>query len=166
MADPTSEPQPVRSPRWIKIVLGLSLAVNLAIAGAVAGFVLRGAPVRDNRGDMGFAAPYMSALTIEARRDILRAMRANDALPKRSTRRAHYAEMIAALRAEPFDVAKVQEILTRQAQSVGQVQDVAISAWLATVGAMSVAERAIYVAQIEEVLRRGPRRKDGDRQER
>jgi len=163
MDDPTTAPKAARGPRWVKVVLALSLALNLAIAGAVAGFFLRDGPMRDSRTAMGYAAPYIIALPREARRGVFQTIRSDDALPKRKDRRAQYAEMLAALRSDPFDGDAVRTILTRQWQSVGDIQDVAQSAWLAAVSGMSTDERAAYVEKVEEVLRRGPRGKKGDR---
>lgn len=161
MSEPTSTT--TRCPRWVKIVLGLSLALNLAIAGAVAGFAMRAAPMRDGHTGMGYAAPYVIALPREARRDVFGAIRSNEALPKRSVRRAHYVEMIDALRAEPFVQGRVEAILSRQSTGVAQIQDVSQAAWLSAVTEMDAAERAAYVERVENVLKRGKRRKKGDR---
>lgn len=169
MADPTVAPNAARCPRWVKIVLGLSLAVNLAIAGVVAGIMLRGVPMGDGRTGMGYAAPYVIALPHEARRAVFRAIRSDETLPERGTRRAQYALMIDALRADPFDSTRVQAILAGQGQAVARIQDVAQGAWLAAVAQMSLPERIAYIEKVEDVLRRGPGhsgrpgRKDGDR---
>jgi uncharacterized membrane protein len=163
MTDPTSAPDAVRCPRWVKIVLATSLALNLLIAGAVVGFALREGPNRDGRSAMGYATPYVAALPREARRGVFRAIRSDEALPRRSARRAQYAEMMAALRADPFELDLVQAILTRQAQSVDRFQGVAQSAWLEAVQGMSAQERLTYAEEVEEVLSRGPGREDRDR---
>ena len=152
-----------RCPRWLKIVLGLSLAFNLAIAGAVAGFLLRGGPPRDGPTGMGYAAPYVIALPRDVRREVFGAIRSDESLPKRSGRRAHYADMIEALRVEPFDRDRVQAILTRQGREAARIQDASQAAWLSAVAEMNAAERSAYVARIEEVLQRGKRGKKGDR---
>lgn len=161
MVDQIPEPNAARCPRWVKAVLALSLAVNLAIAGAVAGFFLRDGPMRDSRTAMGYAAPYIIALPREARRSVFDTIRSDDALPNRRDRRAQYAEMVQALRSDPFDAETVRTILTRQWQSVGAVQSVSQSAWLAAVSDMDVQTRAAYAERVEEVLRRGPRGKKG-----
>lgn len=161
MTDPT--PLTARCPRWVKIALGLSLALNLAIAGVVVGFMMRAAPLRDGHTGMGYAAPYVIALPREARREVFGAIRSNEAVPKRSARRAQYAEMIDALGADPFDRDRVQAILVRQGSAVAQIQDVSQAAWLTAVSEMDAAERSKYIKRIENVLRRGKRSKKGDR---
>lgn len=161
MSDPT--PNTTRCPRWVKILLSLSLAANLAIVGVVAGFLMRAAPMRNGPTGMGYAAPYVIALPREARREIFDAIRSDDALPKRSARRAHYSEMIEALRADPFDRSRVEAILTRQSNGVAQIQDVSQVVWLSAVAEMDAAERATYVERVEDVLKRGKRGKKGDR---
>ncbi|WP_223420730.1 periplasmic heavy metal sensor [Tateyamaria pelophila] len=152
-----------RCPRWLKILLGLSLALNFVIAGVVAGLMLRGGPPREGPSGMGYAAPYVIALPRDVRRDVFGAIRADESLPKRSARRARYADMIEALRAEPFDRDRVQAILRRQGSEVGRIQDASQAAWLSAVTEMDAAERSAYVARIEEVLERGRRGKTGDR---
>ena len=154
---PPPAPNDPRCPRWVKIVLGLSLAVNLAIAGLVAGAVLRGKPMGEGRSGMGYAAPYVIALPKEDRRAVFGAIRSDAALPKRDARRAQYARMTEALRADPFDRARVQAILSEQGQAVARIQDAAQTAWLATVAEMSLPERIAYVEKVEKVLRRGGR---------
>jgi len=152
-----------RCPRWMKIMLGVSLALNIAIAGAVAGFMMRGAPLRDGPTGMGYATPYVVALPRAARREVFGVIRSHDALPSRDERRAHYAEMIKALRADPFDSARVQAILTRQGGAVAQIQDVSQAAWLRVVTEMDADERSAYVERIQDVLRRGRPGKKADR---
>ena len=148
-----------RCPLWVKIVLGLSLAANLAIAGVVAGAVLRGGPMGGKGPAVGYAMPYVIALPREDRRAVFDTIRRDPSLPDRRARRADYEAMIAALRADPFEVAAIQAILSRQADGVGRVQNVAQSAWLDTVTAMSPEARMEYTLRIQEVLKRGSKDK-------
>lgn len=150
-------------PRWVKIVLGLSLAANIAVLGAVAGFLLRGGPPRDGPVAMGYAAPYVIALPREMRRAVLDTVRADAALPSRKERRARYDEMFNALKADPFDRDRVEDILMRQGTESTRIQDASRAAWLSTVAGMDVVERTAYVSRIEEILRRGKRGKKGER---
>ncbi|MEM9638126.1 MAG: periplasmic heavy metal sensor [Pseudomonadota bacterium] len=150
-------------PRRFKIILGLSLALNLAVVGLIAGAALRhGDGWRGGPRSAGFGAyglPYMIALPREERRTVIRAVRSGKAagLPDRAARRAQYAEVLTALRNTPFDAETLSVVVARQAQSAVEVQQVAQGAWLDVVAAMSDAERDSYAAQIEEVLRRGPK---------
>ncbi|MEL6619791.1 MAG: periplasmic heavy metal sensor [Pseudomonadota bacterium] len=160
MTDPVAPPPRTRCPIWVRVVLGLSLALNLLIIGLVAGFVLRGGPVASNGGGLSYAAPYIIALDRSDRRAVLAAIRSDPTLPDRRARRAQFAEMLTALRADPIDIAQVQAILDRQARATSRVQAVAQATWLARVQEMSVADRRAYADGVENVLKRGPRRRN------
>ncbi|WP_195820774.1 periplasmic heavy metal sensor [Roseobacter sp. MH60115] len=156
-------PKRPRISRRIKVILGLSLALNLAVVGLIAGTALRhGDEKRGGPRSAGFGAyglPYMIALPREERRSVIQAVRAGKKgdLPDRAARRALYLEALTALRASPFDAQALSDVVTRQAQTTIRVQQVAQDAWLEVVANMSDAERAAYAEEIEEVLRRGPK---------
>jgi len=156
MSDQT---QKRRCPVWVKVLLGLSLAFNLGIVGLVGGFVLRSdGPMRGAGPGLGYAMPYVMALEREVRRAIFEAVREDPSLPSRADRRAHFDDMLVALRADPMDRAAVEAVLARQAQGVSAVQRRAQDEWLSKVEAMSATERAAYADTVEEILKRGPRR--------
>lgn len=163
MSDQTT---PRRCPIWVKVLLGLSLAFNLGIVGLVGGFALRSdGPIRNAGPGLGYAMPYVIALEREARRDIFRTVREDPDLPSRTDRRAHFADMLEALRADPMDRAAVEAVLSRQAKGVSDVQLRAQSAWLAKVVEMSADERVQYADKVEDILKRGPKRgkKNGEK---
>ncbi|WP_299965723.1 periplasmic heavy metal sensor [uncultured Roseobacter sp.] len=154
-------------PRWVKLLLGVSLALNLAVAGIVAGAMLRDGG--DRRGGPrlgafgGYAAPYIMALPPETRRAVLQTMRGrgaagDGAMPDRTARRAFYADVITALEAQPFDRAALTAALARQARGAVAVQQVGQAAWLEVVTDMNDADRAEYALAVEEVLARGAKR--------
>jgi len=148
-----------RCPTWVKIVLGLSLAINLAIVGLVGGFVLSGGPMGGKGPRMGYAMPYVLALPKEDRRAIFRALRENPDLPGRGERRAAYREMVVVLKADTFDPAGAKGVLERHARGVEQVQQVAQGEWLNRVSAMSIEDRRSYALQVEEMVAKGGDRK-------
>ena len=150
-----------RCPLWIKIVLALSLAVNLCIAGLVAGVILRGGPLAGRAPAMGYAMPYVLALPRDLRREVFGAVRNDDSLPDRRARREEYRDMINAMRATPFDVAAVEAVLLRQAEGVSRVQAAGQAAWLEAVTSLSDDERAAYSQRMEEALKRNGRPKKG-----
>ena len=155
--------QPRRCPLWIKIVLSVSLAINLAIVGLAAGFILRGGPSEVRGPSMGYAMPYVLSLPRDMRREVFRTLRRDDSLPDRRARRAEYDQMIAVLRARPFDAQAAEAILLRQADGASRVQVAAQSAWLEAVSGMSPEERSAYTDRTQQVLeRRAPRKKDRD----
>ncbi|WP_299705731.1 periplasmic heavy metal sensor [uncultured Tateyamaria sp.] len=148
-----------RCPVWVKILLGLSLAINLGIAGLVGGIALSGGPLGGKGPGMGYAMPYVLALPQEDRRAVFGVVRGNRDLPGRDVRRAVYGEMVALLKADTFDRAAVTAILERQARGVEQVQSVAQDEWLDRVAAMSDEERRAYAERVEEVVAKGGTRK-------
>ncbi|MEO9684136.1 MAG: periplasmic heavy metal sensor [Tateyamaria sp.] len=151
-----------RGPAWVKVLLAVSLGLNLAVAGVVAGFVLRGGPQDARRANMGYATPYVLALPRELRREVFGKVRRDGTVPDRSARRANYTAMINALSATPFDANAVQIVLDRQSDGASRAQAAGQTAWLEVVTGFDDAERANYVTRMkEEMSRKGPRRKGG-----
>lgn len=147
--------------RGLKILLGVSLALNFAIVGFFAGAFLR----HDGWTDGGkrppslstFGAPYMIALPREDRRKVMRAVRdaSQKEIPDRSARRALYSQVLDALRASPFDRATLERVAGQQAQTTVAVQKAVQMAWIDIVADMTDTDRLKYAKIVEEVLRRG-----------
>lgn len=151
---------PSRRWRWL---LGVSLALNLLIIGAVGGAILRpGGPVRGgdiDRSEMrGFGAPYVRELPRATQRKLFRALRQQGQWPSRADRRAAYEEMIEALRAQPFDPSRPEKLLNAQAETVAVAQRTIQAAWLRHLTEMSNTQRAAYADRLEQRLRRTPRK--------
>ena len=161
----TDTPAPIRP--LIRWVLGLSLALNLLIIGAIAGAFLRhgGPPDRGGRFDAaGYGAPYVQALSRADKRQMRKALKdLRGSLPSRKDRRALYGEMLTVLRADDFDRDRVLALFETQRGIALSVQSAAQDAWLAHISAMSLQERRAFADRLEEVLRRGPRKRDRDR---
>ncbi len=162
MQDPEKKASSRRWP-WIKILLGVSLATNLALVSFVGGAFMRsgGGPGRAPAPGLGaFGAPYMMALPRENRRAVLRDLRASrEGLPNRQERREKFQNVLNSLRATPFDVEALRQVVTEQAEVSVWVQQRAQTAWLNTVAAMSDAERLDYAEEVENLLRRGLKRR-------
>lgn len=158
-----THPTTPRISRRIKIILGLSLALNLAVAGVIAGAALRHGDVQQKgprtAGFGAYGLPYMIALSREDRHEIKTAVRLGriGAVPDRAARRALYNDVLTHLQATPFDAAALSDALGRQANTTIEVQKVAQAAWLDLVAEMTDAERSSYAREIEDVLRRGPK---------
>jgi uncharacterized membrane protein len=142
--------------RWI---LGVSLALNFVFIGLFAGAALRhaGDEPRSDRSRVsvqGYAAPYVRALPPEARRALGQKLRRGDIGERsnRAARRMAYEQMTEAMRAAPFDIARVQAILERQSQSAAGIMLSAQALWLEQIAGMSDVERAAYADRLEEVL--------------
>ena len=147
--------------RWVKVLLGLSLAVNLAVAGMVAGIALRhdGGGERSDRVAYlaAFGAPYMRALPRDDRRALLRSLRSGEGgpLPDSAARRAMFHEVVEVLRARPFEPQALAEAVSRQAEASVAAQRRLQGAWLGVVAAMSQEERMAYADAVEALLDRG-----------
>lgn len=160
--DDVAKTQRARAPRWMRIAFGVSLALNLAVVGVLAGTFARfGGPPSRGPGMISYATPYIRALPREAQHEIFRSVRQQ--LPKdvfsRKAGRLLYAEMIEALKANPFDPVRVQAILDRQNTTAVTVQSAAHKAWLAHVVAMSPEDRAAYANNVSEEMRHGKDKK-------
>ncbi|MFK7764827.1 MAG: periplasmic heavy metal sensor [Roseobacter sp.] len=155
--------QLVRRRPWIKILLGLSLALNIAFLSFVGGAFLRsgGGPGRAPAPSLGaFGAPYMMALPREDRRDVLRDLRSSpEGLPNRKERREIFQEVLLSLRATPFDVEALRQVVTEQAGVSVRVQRRAQDVWIDKVAEMSETERRDYASTLEDLLKRGPKRR-------
>lgn len=151
-----------RTPMWIKVLLGLSLALNLAVIGLGVGIVARLKDAPRVAGIVNFGVPYIMALPREDRREIREALRAEEKagnIPERRARRAQFKAMLALLEAPDWDADAAAEVLQEQGAETKIVQSAAQSAWLAKVSEFSNEERALYAEQLRTFLERRPGRK-------
>lgn len=157
MAD-TATPKPA-APRWMRILLVVSLAFNLLILGLVLGAVLRGGP-HDRRiaRDMG-GAPFVMALAPADRAALIGEFHAEPGSLREDRRllRERFHALLAALRAERFDRKAVQDLLAAQRGAAADRQAVGERLLLDRLEAMAPEARAAYADRLEHSLRRGPR---------
>ncbi len=152
----------IKTSRRFKVVLACSLALNLLVAGMVAGAAWRHGGDRGGGWRsappalQGYAAPYVRALPQAQRRSLHKAIRQSSS---REERRAAYQDMLGALRAEPFDAQAVRALLTAQRDRVLAAQSAGQTQWIALVEAMTPQERAAYADQLEETLKKRRSRK-------
>ena len=146
----------------MRIVLVLSLALNLLIVGVVAGAVLGnrkgGGPVLR---DMGLG-PFVQAMPREDRRAMAAAL-VREAGPFRENRRAlgrEIAAMLAVLRSDPLDEAALRSAIDRQRGRISERLALGSDIFVAQIATMSAAERLSYADALEKALR-APRRRDG-----
>lgn len=143
-----------RTPRWIKVALLVSLSLNLVVVGAIVG--ARGfgpVPGASERmgGPMGGGGALARALSSEDRK-ALRETLGQDRDQRRENRRAMRAmraEIVAQLRATPFDPAALAQALEAQSQLGQSLAARGQGALLQRISEMSDAERAAYADRIE-----------------
>lgn len=136
-----------------RIVLVISLALNLAVVGVVGGFMVRSSgdkgPPRSF--DVGLG-PIGRALDREDRRAIGAALRNAPQLRGSSRQKdeAILADFIAALRADPFSEAALVVVLEVPATRVAAVRETAITALTNRIVGMSVADRHALADRLAE----------------
>ena len=143
----------------MRVLLFSSLALNLLIVGVVGGLIwnFREGPSRDSR---DYAAPYVFALDPSDRRALRRSARnyLSDPRAARRQSREDYQAIIRTLTTEPFDRDAAARILVRQTEIARDRRVAGQEALLDHWDGMSAADRALYAARLEEVLKKGARR--------
>lgn len=149
------DPAATRLRRVWRIILVLSLALNIAIVGMVAGFVLRNGKAGPPRGFDLSLGPIGQALDRKDRRAISNALRRHPELrpQRRGQVFAGMDALINAVEAQPFDPDAVRAALQIPLARLQAVQNVAQDALIEQIEEMSDAQRAAFA----ERLRSAPR---------
>lgn len=144
---------PTRAPRWMKIVLALSLALNLAVAGLALGAFLKDGPRRGMPRDLSFG-PFTEAFSADDRRALREAFR--ERVPsfreERAAARADFAALVAALRADPVDPAALTAALEAIETRTTARMALGRSLIEARLLAMTPAERRAYADRLDRGL--------------
>ncbi len=138
------------TPRLLRWLLAASLTLNLLGLGLLAGLAAGDGPRgRDGRPAMAHG-PLARALSPEDRRAILEGLRSRGDLrpPGREEREAAMAELVAALRADPFDEPRARAAVEDQAARIDRVEGALREALLARLAAMDPPERAALAERI------------------
>ena len=148
---------PVASGKGLRIALGISVALNLAVVGLVAGALLRdGDPRARMVRDLDFG-PFTEALSPRDR-DALRRDFVERAPEMRDVRRAMRDDLetfLTVLRSEPFDAGALATVLDNQDGRMARRVELGQELLLERLGAMSPDERAAFADRLERRLRRG-----------
>ena len=143
---------------WLRVVLVISLALNLLVAGAVVGSVAKwggkhGGP-HARFEQMG--GPLTRALAPKDKIMILREIRKvlRDSDGGREEKRAHFRALLNDLRADSFDREAVAGHLARQRRFIDDRMALGQRVLLDRLAGMSAAERAEFANRLEENLRR------------
>ncbi|MBD3765689.1 MAG: periplasmic heavy metal sensor [Rhodobacterales bacterium] len=163
MTDPdlsAPPPAPPRAGRGLRLALFVSLAINLAFAGVVAGAWVRGHDGQPHRGtvrDLGFG-PFSEALTPEDRAALLAGFRARGPAPEELRRqsRADIAALTAALRADPFDPEALRRALRAQVSRLSDRLTLAEALLFQRLVDLDPAARAAFADRLERGAPHGP----------
>lgn len=157
MADPEIKSGKTGKRRlWPRLLLFVSLALNLLVIGIVAGSLALG-PDRDRRApSRDMVAPYTRALSDADRRQIGKRLR--ESLVSREDERgllmADYGTVLDILRTEPLDIGALNDVLIRQSERAEQRKlagQKIFAEWLAD---MSPQELSAYADRLEAELDR------------
>ncbi|HAW45770.1 MAG TPA: hypothetical protein DCX34_00785 [Roseovarius sp.] len=148
--------------RGWRIILIASLALNLLVAGVIGGWVVRHGigPHRDHGPHSARLAqlggPLTRALDAEGRVAIVARLHGEPGAQeaRRAALRESFEALLADLRAQPFDAARVTARLDAQRAQVADRFEAGHAALVAHLAAMSDAERAAYADRLEENVRR------------
>lgn len=153
-----ADPMPqAGSARGLKIALAVSVALNLGVAGMVAGAWMNGGRDRGMPRDLSFG-PFSEALSPADRFALRKALidRAPGFREARAAAQAEFADLLTALRASPFDPAGVQSALGAiEARNAGRLE-LGRSLIEARISQMSEADRLAFADRLENGLRRRP----------
>ncbi len=159
------KPAPGGMRLWLRVLLVLSLAMNLLIVGALVGAMFTWSNWRSHhpsRLEMA-GGPLTRALTPEDRRAIGKEMR--KAHRKEDGHRArHHGELlglVADLKAEPFDPAAVEQRLARHRQSFDDRLGLGLGLLTTRLTQMTPEDRAAYADRLQEVLSKRGKEKYG-----
>ncbi|MAM62836.1 periplasmic heavy metal sensor [Maritimibacter sp. UBA3975] len=162
MTDPTSSPRvPTRT--WVKVLLAVSLTLNLMVLGVILGGWLGD---HSRRGDHGprderrafdpALGPFSRALPDPYRDRAVTALRdrAGDFQDNRAELAGQVSQMIALLRAEPFDAEALRGVMAAQTEIFAQRSQVGRAVVLDQIEQMSAADRAQLAERLETGFRR------------
>jgi uncharacterized membrane protein len=150
----TDAPKPETTGRLVKLLLVVSLGINLAIGGLALGLWAFDKPKRPQSPD---AVAFLTFALPQEHRDALRKQLVSRRAELRSNRAAIRdlrLKMIEALQAEPFDITAVADILERQRARFLTLGELAHSALLERIGMLTPEERALYVESLKRRERR------------
>jgi len=154
-------PAPQEKPRKRRIgrvVLFVSLALNLLVAGLVLGAVVHDHRDRDRNPalrHLGFG-PFVDALPRSDRRALLLSMRreAGSFRENRAALRQLFEEFLVVLRDESFDADRVRDLIRAQRDHIGSRQALGEDLLLERLQMMSPEQRAAYADRLEKKLRK------------
>ena len=155
---PAGPVPPSGIPRWMKLLLAVSLAINLGVLGMLGGAALRGAGDRgrpDVR-DIGFG-PFTDALSPRDRQELRRAFLQDGGNPRamRQMMRTEVGTLLQALRTEPLQEAELRAAFNRLRQRGQERQDLGQRLLADHIIAMSPDDRARFADRLEAMMARG-----------
>ncbi|MCV6593201.1 MAG: periplasmic heavy metal sensor [Silicimonas sp.] len=153
--------------RWLIPLLIVSLALNLAVAGAILGREF--SPDKSSKRDRisgpvrsVIGAPFFRALDKDDRRALIRELREEGPRIRenRESLRLRLEAFLSALRSEPFDADEVRRLMGDQRSVAQGRQELGEMLLLNRLQDMSTEERAAYADRLEDGIRNFRRKRD------
>jgi uncharacterized membrane protein len=153
MTHPDTSP---KQDRRLRIALAVSVGINLLVAGLAIGAAFHGGPDRDQMSrDLGFG-PFSEALDMNQRRAL------RDSLIQKSPeirsamqqRRRDLSQLLAAMRAEPFDASQMQSALETMRQRLTTQLTLGQNALADVLAKMPTEQRLEFADRLERGQRR------------
>lgn len=150
-----SEPKVEKSPRarmWVRILLAVSLALNLLFIGLAVGAAARFGGPDGRRPPPSVGAALIRALPSDHRRELRDEIRTHRSADRREQGRAEAQAIAEVLMAPRFDPDALAELAGRQLdRHHGRLAKMQ-GAWLERVKAMSAEDRHAYAARLQEIM--------------
>jgi len=144
-------PQSNGTPRWIKIALILSVAVNLGIAGVIGGAALRAPEIRRNNLEAPEGVAMLArAMPAEHQRELRQNLRnrRGDLRLEREELRNLLDRFVVALRAEPFEIDAVSAVFADQRVMLSKLTAAGHKSVIEQIEKMSPQDRERYIRRL------------------
>lgn len=149
-------PHSGRGPRWMRILLVGSLALNLLVAGLFVGahFSARGGGAGPEAGRAVPIGFYGRALERSDRRALAREFRSQmrGRGHRGMGRSDDYKKVLVILRTTPFSMEALSQAISSQAARGSDAIEIGRAALLSRIGEMSVEERGAYADRLERAI--------------
>lgn len=137
---------------WVRVLLGVSLALNLLVLGLVGGAMYRFGGPDGMRPPSRTAGAALFRELPQADRRALWAKSNGTRTDQRARQKADASALASAVRATPFDVTALQALLEQQAARRAGFKASVQQAWLARVDGMTAKDRQAYADRLERAL--------------
>lgn len=153
--------QQAKPRRVWRIVLVMSLAVNLLMVGLIGGAFLRSGGSPPGAFDVRLGA-FAAALSPKDRREIGDQLRRGDGKlgQSRADRRKAFEDLILVLESQPFDPEALLRIFQSQQERQFELQGKALAAFVVRVSEMTLEERTAFAGRLRESSERRGNRDD------
>ncbi|WP_068112931.1 periplasmic heavy metal sensor [Tropicimonas marinistellae] len=165
MTENTPPPIAPRRRIWLRVLLFVSLAMNLAVVGIVAGAYLsrvddKERPERIAR-ELGLG-PFLMALDADNREALYASAKARrgELVEGRAAWGTAFRETLTLIRQEPFDEARFLDLVERQAQIASRGRSIGQEELAVQLARMSPQERAAFADKLERGMRFAERFRD------